>query len=455
MVETSVKVLVAGPMIRNTESTVEGTGVTMKAEVDPNGQNTNCHFEYGPVGEEFGAGSKQVACPKAPGEGETFVAESAKAGGLAPGEYHFRFVANETDGETKTFVIAQAGAPLAETLAPSDVAITAATLNGAVNPEGHTTTCKFEYGTASVSEHSEACATPPGAGIGSIKEALPVTGLSPGTTYRFRITAENSEGKTASGGELTFSTAVRVAPSAETSAVSSVTQTSATLTGKVNPHGEVTKCKFVYGPTTAYGQEAPCASSPGEGFAPVSVTATISGLSPGTVYHYKVVAENAVGPASGVDQELRTLTPPVTPVEPPPGKVEVKGIIEEAMPTVSVAGSSLTVASNGGIQRQAVVSSRAESVLRDGDPEDPDGGIGGCGPRGTKKAILTLASGSFTIAGGKVKVLSLHLSAKARTLLSKAHSLRARLTIAARNPQGKTHTTSAVVTLKAAKKKHH
>jgi len=72
-----------------------------------------------------------------------------------------------------------------------------------------------------------------------------------------------------------------------------------------------------------------------------------------------------------------------------------------------------------------------------------------------KKAILTLASGSFAISGGQVKALTLHLSAKARALLAQAHSLRARAMIVARDSSGAPHTTLSVVTLRPAKAKHH
>jgi len=66
----------------------------------------------------------------------------------------------------------------------------------------------------------------------------------------------------------------------------------------------------------------------------------------------------------------------------------------------------------------------------------------------SKKSILTLASVSFTIAGGQVKSLTLHLSSKAKQLLAKSHTIRAKVTILARNPQGAAHTTALTVTLK-------
>ena len=68
-----------------------------------------------------------------------------------------------------------------------------------------------------------------------------------------------------------------------------------------------------------------------------------------------------------------------------------------------------------------------------------------------KKRILTLAVGSFTVAGGQVTTVKLHLSAKARKLLARAHVLRARATIVARDPPGTTHTRQTIVTLRAPK----
>ena len=71
-----------------------------------------------------------------------------------------------------------------------------------------------------------------------------------------------------------------------------------------------------------------------------------------------------------------------------------------------------------------------------------------------KPAILTLATGAFTVAGGQVKTIVLHLSSKARGLLARSHTLHVRVTIAAHNATGATHTGSVVGTLRGAKAKH-
>jgi hypothetical protein len=70
-----------------------------------------------------------------------------------------------------------------------------------------------------------------------------------------------------------------------------------------------------------------------------------------------------------------------------------------------------------------------------------------------RKAILVLATATFSAAGGQVKLVALHLSSKARALLKRLHVLRARATIIARDASGASHTTLASVTLRASK--HH
>jgi hypothetical protein len=67
-----------------------------------------------------------------------------------------------------------------------------------------------------------------------------------------------------------------------------VTVASATLQGGVYPNGRNTTYFWQYGTTTSYGQTTPSGSA--SGTAPVAVTNTITGLSPGTTYHYRLVA---------------------------------------------------------------------------------------------------------------------------------------------------------------------
>jgi hypothetical protein len=103
-------------------------------------------------------------------------------------------------------------------------------------------------------------------------------------------------------------------PAVSTGSASGVTASGASVAGTVNPlGGAVSAISVQYGPTTAYGSTV--ASTPATlppGGAPVPVSATISGLAPETVIHYRVVAANGVGISAGLDQTFTTTT--VTPL---------------------------------------------------------------------------------------------------------------------------------------------
>jgi hypothetical protein len=71
-----------------------------------------------------------------------------------------------------------------------------------------------------------------------------------------------------------------------------------------------------------------------------------------------------------------------------------------------------------------------------------------------KPAVLTLAAASFRVAGGHAAIVRLHLTARARALLARAHVLRVRTTIVAHDPTGATHTTHTVARLRAPEATH-
>jgi hypothetical protein len=99
----------------------------------------------------------------------------------------------------------------------------------------------------------------------------------------------------------------RGAPTVSTGQASSLSPTSATLTGTVNPNGKtVSDCHFDWGTTSAYGNSVPCASPPGSGASDVAVSAALSGLAPGTIYHFRVAASNPAGTNDGADKTFTT-----------------------------------------------------------------------------------------------------------------------------------------------------
>jgi PKD repeat protein len=116
---------------------------------------------------------------------------------------------------------------------------------------------------------------------------------------------------------------------------------------------------------------------------------------------------------------------------------------------VALTGTSLAVAPSGGfalkVNCMGQSDCRGTVTLRTLKP------VGS----GKHKSILTLGSGSLALVGGHVGTLKLRLSGKARALLARLHTLRARVTIAASDVTGALHTTTFTVTLRANKAHHH
>jgi len=196
--------------------------------------------------------------------------------------------------------------PLVETRAASSVEARSATLNATVSPEGETVTaCKFQYGTTESYGSEAPCVPSPGSGFGAVAVSASLSGLSGNATYHFRIVATTAGGTT--DGEDAHFTTAKSAPTVMSQAATMVTQTSATLNASVNPEDEtVTSCRFQYGPTNTYGSEIACKVLPGSGGTPVEVSASLTGLTSNSTYHFRIVATNATGTNSGEDTELVT-----------------------------------------------------------------------------------------------------------------------------------------------------
>lgn len=98
---------------------------------------------------------------------------------------------------------------------------------------------------------------------------------------------------------------ITVGPRVITGAASKVGADSATLSGTVRPNGQQTVYHFQYGPTSAYGSESPLTSA-GTGAAARAVSAALSGLKPGTLYHYRLLATNDTDTTAGKDRTFTT-----------------------------------------------------------------------------------------------------------------------------------------------------
>jgi hypothetical protein len=291
---------------------IGATKATLHATVNPDGLAVSeCSFEYG----ETTAYGSSAPCEGAIPTDSADHAISAVLSGLKTDTiYHFRVRAANANGPNYTFDEAFTTNAPATTTEATAISGTKATLNGIVLPMGSPVTeCKFEYGPTTSYGSSVAC-----------KEAIPtdqeehpvsadLTHLIPnGSSYHFRLVILGGSGEV-QGKDKAFATKDAVI----TTAATDLAPDGATLNGTLNPEGiPYTACAFEYGPTTAYGSTVPCAQTPaqiGTGEAPVPVSADISGLSPGTTYHFRLAGTNADGTAKGKDQSLATLGAPKIP----------------------------------------------------------------------------------------------------------------------------------------------
>jgi biotin carboxyl carrier protein len=97
------------------------------------------------------------------------------------------------------------------------------------------------------------------------------------------------------------------APAVVTSSAESVTTTTATLEGSVDPDDAETTYFFQYGTTALYGlQTAPTTLDAGS--TTVAVSAPVRGLKTATSYVFRLVASNSKGTSYGVPQYLITAT---------------------------------------------------------------------------------------------------------------------------------------------------
>ena len=130
--------------------------------------------------------------------------------------------------------------------------------------------------------------------------------LSCGATYYFRAKASNVGGTT-NGPTETVTPGPCLPPTVTTGIPTAFTASGATLNGTANPNGFATTAWFEYGPTTSYGSSTPnWAIAAGTQVTAIGAGA-VTGLTCGTIYHFRAVAVNAIGRTNGID---RIFSPP-------------------------------------------------------------------------------------------------------------------------------------------------
>jgi hypothetical protein len=196
--------------------------------------------------------------------------------------------------------------PGVATNSATNVTSNSAKLNGTVNPNNLSTDVLFEYGTTTAYGDMISADESPVSGTTDVNVGATLTGLSPNTTYHYRINATNSAGNT-TGADVTFTTSSSAsAPSVTTTNATNITSTSATLNGIVNANNFSTTALFEYGTTTSYGNSIDASQNPVTGSTNQNVSANLTGLQSNTTYHYRLNGTNNAGNSSGADVTFTT-----------------------------------------------------------------------------------------------------------------------------------------------------
>ena len=222
-----------------------------------------------------------------------------------------------------------------------------------------------------------------------------------------------------------------------TGAASGVGQTTATISGSVNPEGAPATVAFQFGTTTAYGQST-TPQTTGADNAADALSAALSGLPAGTTIHYRAVATSDFGTQVGADQTLTTQSPP----PPVPGKASA-GHARVSGNTVSVpvtckgdtsctVSLRLTVTETHRGHKLIAVSARKAKVTH-------------------KTVVLGIATA--TVKAGRTATVRISLSRTGRNLVAARHKVTAKLTVTQRIAGRNRTLSTQKVTFKAPK--HH
>ncbi|HEY5051813.1 MAG TPA: hypothetical protein VII45_00210 [Solirubrobacterales bacterium] len=288
------------------------SSVTLTGSFTGNGDATSFYFDWGTTS----AYGNQTAAPPgapagAPNGPADISAEVSEFKGFTT--YHYRLVATNSQGATygadRTFTTPAALLPSVGSTSSSAIGATTATLEAQINPNRWDTVYLFEYGPSASYGSSTLIEGPIGSDISNHLVSAQLSGLAPGSVYHFRAVAINFAGTTY-GPDRTFATPD--APAIAASSVAAIGSSTAHLSALVTANGAATAVGFEYGTDGSYGQST--TQSPiGADFVQREAGAELSGLAPGTTYHFRVVATNGLGARSGPD---RTFT---TQAEAPPG----------------------------------------------------------------------------------------------------------------------------------------
>jgi phosphodiesterase/alkaline phosphatase D-like protein len=319
------------------------------------------------------------------------------------------------------------GAPTATTVAASNVNSTSARINGSVAAGNQTTTVTFCWGTASDLTGCATVTAPESTidGTSPIDVTYDLTGLSPSTTYYFRVIGANAT-STVQGSILNFTTPVAAqAPGVTTQPASLVTGNTATLHGDVIANNANTTIYFCLSTSNAVTgsqmnacsntalRKTPSTNTSATGSSSVSSTYNATGLSANTVYYYQIIGVNSVGTQYGLLETFTTAAASAT------GDTNAASSVAERTATlngVATAGSFgvtlkfcyalANVTITGGVMQTCLNSgpntADSTSTLNAGNSGNPALDISGLTPGTTYKFQLQIVPTSGSTVYGQV-----------------------------------------------------
>ena len=173
--------------VREGSATVGGTVNPEEVPV------SSCEFEYG----SSSAYGQLAPCEQSPGAGGAPVEVSAVLTGLRGGvTYHYRLVAGNANGVSagadETLFLAS---PAIESTSTADLTSSSVELSAVINPDGPETAYHFEYG-PSAGYGTSVPVPDESIGSGTTPQTVTqhVSNLQAGTTYHFRVVAQNEDG---------------------------------------------------------------------------------------------------------------------------------------------------------------------------------------------------------------------------------------------------------------------
>ena len=183
---------------------------TLAARVDPEGHETEYHFEYVTEAEFKQSGFTGTGVVSTPvgsiAEGIEPKPLGAQITGLSLSTtYRYRLLAKNAEGGPAPVEGTFETLPAADIDSEfaTDVSSSSATMNADVNPLGASTTYRFEYGTST--SYGQTLTGSVGEGVGDVLVSAHQQELPPDTTYHYRIVVHNSFG-TIEGADRTFTT---------------------------------------------------------------------------------------------------------------------------------------------------------------------------------------------------------------------------------------------------------